>query len=142
MVCSSNETGKSLAGVPAEKSAMLGGAREAGANPQEKLPRLRRRSATAPQQTVEPLPGVCYDIRVSPTVFRYRKYRFYFFSREEPRLHVHVISPEGEAKFWLEPKIELATNKGLKTTELVEVQRIVEERQNEIREHWRRHFQS
>ena len=78
---------------------------------------------------------------MSPTVFRYRKYRFYFFSREEPRLHVHVISADGEAKFWLEPRIELATNKGLKSTELVELQRIVEERQNEIREHWRRHFQ-
>jgi hypothetical protein len=77
---------------------------------------------------------------VSPTLFRYRSYRFYFFSREEPRMHVHVISPDGEAKFWLEPEIELAVNKGLGSTELNELQRIVEERQNEIRERWRRHF--
>ena len=55
-------------------------------------------------------------------------------------MHVHVISPDGEANFWLEPKIELAVNKGLRTTELNELQRIVEERQNEIREHWHRHF--
>jgi hypothetical protein len=47
---------------------------------------------------------------VSLTIFRYRSYRFYFFSREEARMHVHVISPGGEAKFWLEPKIELAVN--------------------------------
>ena len=40
---------------------------------------------------------------MSPTVFRYRSYRFYFFSREELRMHVHVFSPDGEAKFWLEP---------------------------------------
>jgi Domain of unknown function (DUF4160) len=79
---------------------------------------------------------------VSPTIFRYRSYRFYFFSREEPRMHVHVISPDGEAKFWLEPEIELAVNQGLGSTELNELRKIVEERQNEIREHWRRHFQS
>ena len=91
---------------------------------------------------VEPLPAGCYRIWVSPTVFRYRNYRFYFFSREEARLHVHVISPDGEAKFWLEPTIELAANKGLHSTELIELERIIEERQNEIREHWHRHFQA
>jgi len=57
-------------------------------------------------------------------------------------MHVHVLSPEGEAKFWLEPKIELALNKGFKSVELSELQRIVEERQNEIRDHWRRHFKT
>ncbi|HEY5345002.1 MAG TPA: DUF4160 domain-containing protein [Verrucomicrobiae bacterium] len=77
---------------------------------------------------------------MSPTIFRYRSYRFYFFSREESRMHVHVISPDGEAKFWLEPDIELAVNQGLGTTELNELKKIVEERQNEIRIHWRRHF--
>jgi hypothetical protein len=48
----------------------------------------------------------------------------FFFSHEEPRMHVHVISPDGEAKFWLEPKIELAVNKGLSTTELNELKRL------------------
>ena len=57
-------------------------------------------------------------------------------------MHVHVISPDGEAKFWLEPGIELAVNQGLGATALNELRKIVEERQNEIREHWRRHFQS
>jgi hypothetical protein len=77
---------------------------------------------------------------VSPTVFRYRRYRFYFFSREEQRLHVHVISPDGEAKFWLEPQIELAINKGLKPLEINELKAIVEERHHEIIEHWNKHF--
>ena len=40
----------------------------------------------------------------------------------------------------LEPQIELAVSKGLKTVELTELQRIIEERQNEIRQHWHRHF--
>ncbi len=55
-------------------------------------------------------------------------------------MHVHVFSPDGEAKFWLEPQIELALNKGLKAVELTELRRIIEERQDEIRQHWHRHF--
>jgi len=45
---------------------------------------------------------------MSPTVFREEGYRFFFFSREEQRVRVHVLSADGEAKFWLEPEIELA----------------------------------
>ncbi|WP_430755078.1 DUF4160 domain-containing protein [Magnetovirga frankeli] len=52
---------------------------------------------------------------MSPTVFRDRGYRFFFFSREEERMHVHVISSDGETKYWLEPEIELA-----KTTNIQE----------------------
>ena len=47
---------------------------------------------------------------MSPTVFKESGYRFFFFSREEKRIHVHVISGDGEAKFWLEPEVELAKN--------------------------------
>lgn len=55
---------------------------------------------------------------MSPTIFQYRNFRFFFFSREEPRMHVHVYTPNGEAKFWLTPKIELADNLGLKPADL------------------------
>jgi len=55
-------------------------------------------------------------------------------------MHVHVFSPDGEAKFWLEPQIELAVSKGLKPVELAELRQVIEERQNEIREHWHKHF--
>jgi hypothetical protein len=47
---------------------------------------------------------------MSLTVFRELRYRFFFFSREESRRHVHVVSNDGEAKFWLEPDLELARN--------------------------------
>jgi hypothetical protein len=57
-------------------------------------------------------------------------------------MHVHVISPDGEAKFWLEPKVELAVNKGLSATELNELKKVVEERRDEIRNSWQRHFKS
>jgi len=45
---------------------------------------------------------------MSPTVFRENGYRFFFFSREEERMHVHITSGDGEAKFWLEPEIKMA----------------------------------
>ena len=45
---------------------------------------------------------------MSPTVFRSRGLRFYFFSREERRIHVHVQAQTGEAKFWLDPDIQRA----------------------------------
>lgn len=77
---------------------------------------------------------------MSPTVFRFRNYRFFFFSREEPRLHVHVRSPEGEAKFWLEPDIDLAVSRGLSSKELKELEEIVIEKADEIRQHWNKHF--
>jgi hypothetical protein len=47
---------------------------------------------------------------MSPTVFREGPFRFFFFSREEVRIHIHVQSADGEAKFWIEPEIELARN--------------------------------
>lgn len=42
---------------------------------------------------------------MSPTIFREAGFRFYFFSREDPRIHVHVQNQHGEAKFWLTPHI-------------------------------------
>jgi hypothetical protein len=49
---------------------------------------------------------------VRPTIFQFRKFQFFFFSREESRMHVHIHTPEGEAKYWLEPEIELAVTSG------------------------------
>jgi hypothetical protein len=47
---------------------------------------------------------------MSATVFRKGGYRFYLFSREEPRMHVHVHHVDGEAKFWQEDEIRAAWN--------------------------------
>ena len=48
-----------------------------------------------------------------PTVLRIGAFRFHFYSDEgnEPP-HIHVATPDGECKFWLEP-ISLARNKGV-----------------------------
>jgi len=81
-----------------------------------------------------------YPDGVSPTVLRVRGFRFYFFSREEPRAHVHVQHPSGEAKFWLEPTVELAVNYGLNAARLNTALRLVEEHLDEIRSAWTKHF--
>ena len=77
---------------------------------------------------------------MSPTIFRVKGYRFYFLSNEEKRVHVHVISEKGEAKYWLEPKVSLANNFGLNQFELKEIREIIKERENDINEAWKRHF--
>lgn len=77
---------------------------------------------------------------MSPTVFRHKKFRFYFFSREETRAHVHVTCPDGEAKFWIEPTIALADYVGLSSKQLSELQNLVEERRDEIAKAWKKHF--
>ena len=77
---------------------------------------------------------------MSPTVFRFKGYRFYFLSNEENRMHVHIYCQKGEAKFWLEPIISLATYYRLKPRKLNEILKIVEKRKNEIIKSWKAHF--
>ena len=76
---------------------------------------------------------------MSPTVFREGEFRF-FFSREESRPHIHVSDPDGEAKFWLRPTIELAHNIGLSSSRIKDAERLVELRQQEIIDAWNNHF--
>lgn len=77
---------------------------------------------------------------MSPTVFRAGGYRFYFFSREEQRIHIHVASSDGEAKFWIEPVIEPAENHGIPRREIASLKRMVESHEQEIRVAWQHHF--
>jgi hypothetical protein len=77
---------------------------------------------------------------MSPTIFREKGYRFFFFSREEPRMHVHVICADGEAKYWLKPDIELAKNHCLSRTQLREIEQIIEVHDNEIQTAWKKRF--
>jgi hypothetical protein len=77
---------------------------------------------------------------MSPTVFIWKGYRFYFFSREERRPHVHAFCSDGEAKFWLDPKVELAGKHGLSQVQVNELQKMVEEKRDEILDAWRKHF--
>ncbi len=77
---------------------------------------------------------------MTPTVFSKQGYRFFFFSREEPRLHVHVVSSAGEAKFWLEPTVETARVYRYNQQQLRHIRALVEEHYDELVTAWRRHF--
>ena len=77
---------------------------------------------------------------MSPTIFREGPYRFFFFSKEEARIHVHVQSSDGEAKFWLSPSVELAENQGLAERDIRKLTTIVTKHEQEIRQAWKRHF--
>lgn len=57
-------------------------------------------------------------------------------------MHVHVFSANGQAKFWLEPKVELAQNYGLRSREISKAQGLIEEHYNEIKRRWQEHFGS
>ena len=60
-----------------------------------------------------------------PTVLRIGAYRFHFYSDEgdEPP-HIHVRSPDGECKFWLDP-VALARNNGIAPRDLRTIERLV-----------------
>lgn len=77
---------------------------------------------------------------MAPTVFYYKKYRLFFFSREEARMHIHIESDNGEAKFWIEPVVALSDYSGLNKKELNELQKLVEEKSGEIAKAWKKHF--
>lgn len=62
-----------------------------------------------------------------PTVLRIGAFRFHFYSDEgkEPP-HIHVATPDGECKYWLDP-VRLARNKGLSPITLRNIEKMVYE---------------
>lgn len=75
-----------------------------------------------------------------PEVFRYKNYRFFFFSREnsEP-IHIHVESSDNYAKFWIFP-VHLAKNFGFKSFQLSEIRKLIEKNKLLIIKKWDEHF--
>jgi hypothetical protein len=88
----------------------------------------------------KPNPACADGYPVSPTIFRQDGFRFFFFSREEPRMHVHVHCADGEAKYWLEPVIKLAQNYRLSDRQLRSIEELIREHESEIHTAWKAHF--
>ena len=65
--------------------------------------------------------------------------RFHFYSDEghEPA-HIHVRTPEGECKFWLEPHIILAGNVGVRASDLRRIELLI----SSTTTYYGRHFMS
>ncbi|HEY9815097.1 MAG TPA: DUF4160 domain-containing protein [Candidatus Obscuribacterales bacterium] len=77
-----------------------------------------------------------------PTVLKLGSYRFYCFFREESRVHIHVSLTDGEAKFWLDPEIELATNYKRSRVQIKQIENLIEEHYGEFRKAWDHYFQN
>ena len=75
-----------------------------------------------------------------PTVLRVGSFRFHFYSdeRSEPA-HIHVATPDGECKFWLDP-IRLARNKGVPSHEIREIEKLVFEYQRLLMEKYNEYY--
>jgi len=54
---------------------------------------------------------------------------------DEPR-HMHVDRENKSAKFWLDPDVSLAENRGYSRKELRDIERIARENLEELRNEW------
>lgn len=77
---------------------------------------------------------------MSPKFKETNGYVFKIYSLEEPRMHVHVFKAEKKAKYWLEPEIELAQNKGFSTKELSFIEETIEKYGDEFKVKYQRHI--
>jgi hypothetical protein len=77
---------------------------------------------------------------MSPTFLNTNGYRFSIFSNEEKRIHIHVYKAENDAKYWLEPVIELDYNHGFSTKELKEIFLIVKQNESEFKQKYKEHI--
>lgn len=75
-----------------------------------------------------------------PTVFKIGAYRFFFYSgdRDEP-VHIHVEKEDKVAKFWLDP-VRLQKSGGFRAKEINELQKKIQDNQEQIIEAWNEYF--
>ena len=77
-----------------------------------------------------------------PTIFRWRGYRFLFYSLDEGEPpHIHVVKNEYQAKFWL-GNVRLERSVGFKDHELNRIERVIKEHREEFLEAWNEYFDS
>lgn len=77
---------------------------------------------------------------MSPKFRKEDGFVFKIYSNEEERMHVHVVKAENEAKFWLEPVIELADNFGFNNKEIKKITKMVETYGNEFKQQFAAHI--
>ena len=77
---------------------------------------------------------------MSPVFKRESEYTFKIYSNEEDRMHIHVLHHGHEAKYWLEPKVELAKNTGIPDHELSKIEKLVEKYADKFKEQYREHI--
>ena len=75
-----------------------------------------------------------------PVILREGPYRFFYYSgdRDEPR-HVNAARDDRIAKFWLDP-VRIQRNGGLRRSEILRVQRTIEENHGLLMDAWNDYF--
>jgi hypothetical protein len=75
-----------------------------------------------------------------PTILRTGPYRLFFYAgdREEPP-HIHVEREDKTAKFWLSP-VRFQNARGFARSEILAIQRLVEENQEFLLRGWHEYF--
>jgi hypothetical protein len=74
-----------------------------------------------------------------PTIMTIYGFRFYFYSREESRMHVHVEYQGLEAKIWLDTH-EVAYNRGFPDFVLLRILKLVRQYEKNFKKAWNSHF--
>ena len=77
---------------------------------------------------------------MSPTFRKEKGYSFKIYSNEEERMHIHVVKDNKEAKFWLEPQVELAYKGDFSQREINKIQELVQTYANYFKEQYQRHI--
>lgn len=77
---------------------------------------------------------------MSPKFRKEDGFVFKIYSNEEERMHIHVVKAENEAKFWLEPSIELAENYGFGNKDLKKITQIIYENGNDFKRQFAVHI--
>ena len=77
---------------------------------------------------------------MSPVFRRENEFTFKIYSNEEERMHIHVIYNGKEAKYWLEPQVELARNAGIPDHKLNEIKKIVDKYAERFKQQFRDHI--
>ena len=83
--------------------------------------------------------GALHYYIMSPVFKRESEYTFKVYSNEENRMHIHVIHGNAEAKYWLEPQVELAWNDGIAEERLSKVKKIIENNADSFKAQYKQH---
>ena len=75
-----------------------------------------------------------------PTVIIIFGYCFQFFSDDHEPVHIHVLKDGHEAKFNLDPIVELVYNHGFKKHEMSVIEGLLEENVEIIKIRWKEFF--
>lgn len=75
-----------------------------------------------------------------PTLFILFGLRFFFYSNDHDPIHVHVSKDDAEAKFQIDPQVELLENHGLKPQDIRTAEAAIMENREIIIERWNEYF--